>query len=91
MLGDDIPPLYEPGQVWKERHRNPSKIFLVLEVRTTRHNTERVKGVLVSSPLHANGEAEINPACELDARSLHRMYPNLLFDPSVNRPPEENK
>ena len=72
MPPDNLPE-YAPGQIWKDKFRNPECMFTVLEVYQADHGTLRVVGALCGS------DGFFEKARELDARSMFAMFPHPVF------------
>lgn len=68
------------GQIWKGKRNKPGSTFTILKMwrkqYTDGNSALRVKGVLVTG-VDGNG----THLCDLDARSLRRMFPYVLFEP----------
>jgi hypothetical protein len=79
-------PEHRVGQVWKDRRSKPRSVFLVRRVFSGQRDSTRVEGTLVAG---GHEEAYLDPTREMDARSVAKMFPYLLFDPPV--PPERTE
>jgi hypothetical protein len=75
------------GQVWKNKKRNPTSIFVITRVLVKVYKDQlgkptdvrtRVIGLLTS------GEDCLQHGRDLDLASLYKMFPYLLFNPTIN-------
>lgn len=71
---------YSIGQIWKNRRRKPESAFTILKIHTRQYpdgnSVLRVKGLLVCGLQGATTHLR-----DLDARSLEKMFPYLMFSP----------
>ena len=76
-----MPP--EKGQIWKNRNRKPTSVFLVHKVWTKEYKDgsarTRVTGVLVVDDI-------IQMKRDLDIDSMTKMFPYLMFGPKESSP-----
>lgn len=75
------------GQVWKNKKRNPTTIFVITQVWEKVYKDQlgnvtnvrtRVIGLLTS------GEDCLQHGRDLDLESMYKMFPYLLFNPLLN-------
>lgn len=80
---------YRPGQIWKDQKRSPTGMFMIVRIyeRTYIDGNVALRVEGISSDSIDGIELEHN----LDARSLERMYPHLLFDVNPERDSDYEK